>query len=103
MQRLAEDVSDPVSQKAAFTFLCRCVSIWGQPVLPTSTINGEARTESHGLPGFEGFIYERLIPTAFRVPSLPEFNLKDGQMLVVSQLQCMWDVLNIYCIFTGPP
>jgi exportin-T len=84
MQHLSEDVSDPVSQKAAFTFLCRCVSIWGQPLLPVVTANGNGQAESHGLPGFESFIYERLIPTAFRVPSLPEFNLKDGQMLVVS-------------------
>lgn len=77
MQRLAEDVSDPPSQKVAFMFFNRCVSTWGQP-----SNNGQAAQES--LPGFERFIYERLVPTAFRVPSLPDFNIKDGQMMVVS-------------------
>jgi exportin-T len=77
MQRLAEDVSDPPSQKVAFAFLNKCVSTWGQP-------SNDGQTAQDGLPGFERFIYERLVPTAFRVPSLPEFNLKDGQMMVVS-------------------
>ena len=81
MQRLAEDVSDPPSQKVAITFLSRCVTIWGQPIPDSSATNGQQHSE--GLPGFERFIYERLIPTAFRVPSLPNFNLKDGQMTVV--------------------
>ncbi|KAF9468102.1 armadillo-type protein [Collybia nuda] len=76
MQRLAEDVTDPPSQKVAFTFLNRCVSTWGQP-------SNDGQTAQDGLPGFERFIYEQLVPTAFRVPSLPEFNLKDGQMMVV--------------------
>ena len=79
MQRLAEDISDPPSQRAAFTFLNRCVTTWGQ--LPTSK---DGQTESHSLPGFDRFIYERLVPTAFRVLSLPAFNPKDGQMMVVS-------------------
>jgi len=39
---------------------------------------------NQNLPGFERFIYERLVPTAFHVPSLPNFNLKDGQVTVVS-------------------
>ncbi|KAF8227304.1 ARM repeat-containing protein [Tricholoma matsutake] len=78
MQRLAEDVSDPPSQKVAFTFLNRCVSAWGQ--LPASK---DGQTESSSLPGFDRFIYERLVPTSFRVLSLPEFNPKDGQMMVV--------------------
>jgi exportin-T len=84
MQRLAEDVTDPPSERAAFTFLGRCVNVWGQPDTTPSTVNGNAQAESRGLPGFEHFIYDRLIPSAFRVPSLPQFNLKDGQMLVVS-------------------
>ncbi|KAF8968103.1 armadillo-type protein [Flammula alnicola] len=73
MQRLAEDVLDPTSQKSALIFLSRCVTVWGQP----------AEHPRRSLPGFERFIYERLVPTAFRVPSLPNFNLKDGQMTVV--------------------
>jgi hypothetical protein len=73
MQQLIEDVSDPGSQKVAVIFLSRCVTAWG----------GESN-EDESLPGFDRFIYERLIPTAFRVPSLPGFNPKDGQMMVVS-------------------
>ncbi|PPQ68668.1 hypothetical protein CVT25_012322 [Psilocybe cyanescens] len=81
MQRLAEDVLDPSSEKVALMFLNRCVSVWGQPVDPSPGKNGQEASE--GLPGFERFIYERLIPMAFRVPSLPNFNLKDGQITVV--------------------
>jgi exportin-T len=83
MQHLAEDTSDPSSQKAALTFLGRSVTAWSQigPAVP----NGVGNPESEGgLPGFERFIYECLLPAAFRVPSLSTFNLKDGQMLGVS-------------------
>jgi len=83
MQSLAENVSDPVSQRAAFTFLGRCVSIWGQVGPAQAGPNGNTLTQSRGVPGFERFVYERLIPAAFRVLSSPQFNLKDGQMLVV--------------------
>ena len=71
MQQLIEDVSDPGSQKVAVIFLSRCVTAWG-------------RESNEALPGFDRFVYERLVPTAFRVPSLPGFNTKDGQMVVVS-------------------
>lgn len=83
MQKVAEDVSDPANQKVAIIFFSRCVTIWGQPMSDTLSSGGRGE----GLPGFEHFIYERLIPTAFRVPSLPNFNLKDGQMMVVRAWQ----------------
>ncbi len=83
MQQLAEDVSDPASEKAALTFLNRCVTVWGQSAENVPTGNEEG---IESLPGFERFIYERLVPTAFRVPSMPNFNFKDGQMTVVSVL-----------------
>ena len=85
MQQLIEDVSDPGSQKVAVIFLSRCITAWGMPIASSPVINGQGT--SQGLPGFDRFIYERLIPTAFRVPSLPGFNPKDGQMMVVS-LSC---------------
>lgn len=88
MQSLAENVSDPVSQRAAFTFLGRCVSIWGQVEPAQAEPNNNALTQSRGVPGFERFVYERLVPAAFRVLSSSQFNLKDGQMLVVS-VECM--------------
>ncbi|EGN99272.1 hypothetical protein SERLA73DRAFT_54418 [Serpula lacrymans var. lacrymans S7.3] len=77
MQHLAEDISDSSSQKAAFAFLGRCVSVWCQLDPEQSVPNEE------GLPGFERFVYERLVPAAFRVLSSPQFNPKDGQMSMV--------------------
>ncbi|KAF5342683.1 hypothetical protein D9611_001870 [Ephemerocybe angulata] len=81
MLGLAEDLSDTGSQKVALAFFTRCITVWGQPIpQPGSAPNG---TASQGLPGFERFIYERLVPSVFAVPSLPEFNIKDGQNVVV--------------------
>lgn len=94
MQRLAEDVSDPASEKTAIMFLNRSVTVWGQP---SSSENG--RETGHGLPGFERFIYERLVQTCFRVPSLPQFNLKDGQMMVV--LHEIANLLQVICKIRG--
>ncbi|KAL5504140.1 LOS1 [Sanghuangporus vaninii] len=77
---LAEDVSDPAVQRLAFSFLGRCVNIWGQ----ANVVNGDAEHTGQSLPGFETFIYDRLVPLAISVPSQPSFNIKDGQMLTVS-------------------
>jgi hypothetical protein len=89
MQQLVEDVQDPGSQKVAVVFLSRCVVFWGQPDLPAN----------QNLPGFERFIYERLVPTAFHVPSLPNFNLKDGQVTVVSSILLAWMAsFESYCV-----
>jgi exportin-T len=77
MLSLAEDASDPSSQKAAFVFFNKCVTCWGKPII-------ENAPDQEGLPGFGRFIYERIVPLAFRVPSSPDFNLKDGQTIVVS-------------------
>ena len=84
----AEDVSEPSAQRLAFTFLGRCVSIWGQA--NPELVNGEA---PQSLPGFDTFIYERLVPLAFSVPSNPSFNIKDGQMLVVSPTRIFAEVI----------
>lgn len=45
------------------------------------SVNGASSNGS--LPGFEQFMYERLVPMAFRIVSSPSFNLKDGQSLLV--------------------
>ncbi|TEB33368.1 KapM protein [Coprinellus micaceus] len=84
MLQLVEDLSDTRSQKAALSFFNRCISVWGQPVSPpnSASINGQ-QAESTGLPGFDRFIYERIVPTAFTVPSSPNFKLTDGQNIVV--------------------
>ncbi|KAI9566771.1 armadillo-type protein [Boletus coccyginus] len=78
--RYAQDLSDPHSQKSAFSFFGRCVQVWCNPQ-PLSTSASATRPQT--LPGFERFAYERLVPTAFAVLSSPQFNPKDGQMLMV--------------------
>jgi len=95
MQSLAENLLDPSSQRAALTFLSRCVGVWGQ-LGPSQPVPGDNRVaQSHGLPGFERFVYERLVPGAFGVLSSPQFNLKDPQMLTVRAIHCD---LNVWLI-----
>ncbi|CAL1716709.1 unnamed protein product [Somion occarium] len=79
VQRFAEDLTDTSSQRSAFQFLNRSVTAWVIPVDAGSS----AQAPTQGIPGFERFVYERLVPIAFSVLSSPQFNLKDGQMLVV--------------------
>jgi exportin-T len=76
MERSVVDLTDPAGQRSALQFLARCVNVWAV-ASPDGT--------PQALPGFEGFIYERLVPATFRVLSLPEFNTKDGQILLVSE------------------
>lgn len=83
IQQLARDISDPGSQRLAYQLLGRCVTVWAQP--PTAS-NGSAQPATQDLPGFNQFVYESLIPTSFSVLSSSEFNVKDGQMLVVGDL-----------------
>jgi exportin-T len=87
VQQFAGDTSDPACQKLALTFLSRCVTAWGQLDTPAPATNGKDQTHgiSDSLPGFDRFIYETIIPLAFRIPSMSNFNIKDGQMLVVSK------------------
>jgi len=76
MVRIAGDISDPPSEKAALLFLNRSITIWGQPLSSAPNGNGHVG-DQNGLPGFERYIYERIVTSVFSVPSLPEFNLKD--------------------------
>lgn len=85
MLQLAGDGSDTQSQRAAFTFLSKSVSVWGQ--LPSDATNGELVPGPQGVPGFEHFVYENVVPTAFAVLSLPNLNIKDGQVIVVSVIR----------------
>jgi exportin-T len=87
MQHIAKDSSDPSSQKAAFLFLTRCVGSYGMPITsPTSPTMQNGASQRTGLPGFERIVYEQLVPTAFAVPSAPDFNPKDGQTVAVRHL-----------------
>ena len=81
MLQLAGDGSDTQSQKASFAFLSKSVGVWGQP--SSDATNGGIVPGSHGVPGFERFVYDNVVPTAFAVLSQPELNIKDGQVLVV--------------------
>ncbi|KAF9066649.1 armadillo-type protein [Rhodocollybia butyracea] len=86
MRVLAEDASDSPNQRAAFNFLSRCVVVWAQPNPAPPATNGNSNhnpLNDMGLPGFERYIYERLVPTAFAVPSLPNLNPRDGQTITV--------------------
>ncbi|KAL6302369.1 ARM repeat-containing protein [Sparassis latifolia] len=83
MQRLTEDMADPGGEKAAFIFLGRCVTAWTQRIT-----DGDSQIPLPALPGFERFIYERLIPTAFAILSSPRFDVKDGQGVMVLHEIC---------------
>ncbi|KAF8589812.1 ARM repeat-containing protein [Ramaria rubella] len=79
--QIAQDFSDNNGQKLAFGFLSRAVTVWAQTA---SVTNGAANgVTSEEVPGFDRFVYEQLVPVAFKVPSAPEFNVKDGQMMVL--------------------
>jgi exportin-T len=93
MSGLAEDISDPSGQKSAFAFLSRCVQVWCQPAAGGQTVQG--------LPGFERFVYERLVPTAFVVLSSPQFNIKDGQMMVVCTIEYLSPVSYYLTSYSG--
>lgn len=80
---IASDVMDAQSQKFAFQFLARAISTWARP----AQVDGPNGAISESIPGFEQFVYEHLLPLAFKAPSLPEFNIKDGQMVMVNLLR----------------
>lgn len=94
MQSIAEDHSDPQSQKAVFMFFSRCVTTWAR--LPGDSSTAE-------IPGFDRVVYERLVPTAFTIPSAPTLNPRDGQTIVVG-VRCFRSTSNDVSIyFLGDP
>ncbi|QRV89824.1 exportin-T protein [Ceratobasidium sp. AG-Ba] len=82
---IAEDVSDPASVKSALSFLTKSTTAFAQdpsgpgaqpkPNAPAVTI------QLNVVPGYQTFIYERLVPLAFTIPASPSYNVKDGQTL----------------------
>ncbi|EJU04760.1 Xpo1-domain-containing protein [Dacryopinax primogenitus] len=93
LMRLAEIPSEPQAQKLAFIILSKAVAAWGvNPALPstngTSTPNGtngivRAPPSTQPIPGFDRFIYDQLIPLAFRVPLNPDLRFKDAETTLV--------------------
>jgi hypothetical protein len=51
---------------------------------------------NHSIPGYEMFLYDRLIPLAFELPNRQGFNLKDAQTLQVSVLNYTMMLLIFY-------
>lgn len=86
---IAGDFSDPPSQKVAWTVLARFTTHFGKTPAQFEASAAERAAaqlppeEYHPFPGYEGFIYDRLIPLAFELPNQPGFNIKDGQSLQV--------------------
>ncbi|WWC65824.1 uncharacterized protein I303_108446 [Kwoniella dejecticola CBS 10117] len=104
---LTQDCSDPGSQRFAFGFFARSVIAWGtspeaaaQPSvfaesamsnLSKAVANGNATaTNQHAiakedrakqaLPGYENFIYQRLLPACFEVPAQKEFKIRSSTL-----------------------
>ncbi|WRT69690.1 uncharacterized protein IL334_006680 [Kwoniella shivajii] len=100
---LTQDCSDPGSQRFAFGFFARSVIAWGTSpeaaarpsvfadsalsAMSKAVANGSAAaTNQHAiakeerakqaLPGYENFIYQRLLPACFEVPARKEFNIR---------------------------
>lgn len=81
--QVASDASDPPSQRVAWTLLARFTTHFGRAPNQEPIVSSRGETlETITIPGYETLIYERLIPMAFEVPSLPNF-LKDGQSVNV--------------------
>ena len=90
MLSIANDCSDPPSQKVAWTLLSRFTTHFGktpaqfEATAAERSAGGLPAEQYHPIPGYEGFIYEHLIRLAFELPNQPGFNIKDGQCLGVS-------------------
>ncbi|CDZ96539.1 Nuclear mRNA export factor receptor LOS1/Exportin-t (importin beta superfamily) [Phaffia rhodozyma] len=97
----ASEFGDPVLQKLAFGILSRVTIAWAtNPSAARVTLAGTQGVGSNVagplpttqvIPGFEGYIYDRLIPLCFEVPSNPAFRIKDGQAQLV-----MSEVVNLF-------
>ncbi|WWD20310.1 exportin-T [Kwoniella shandongensis] len=106
---LTQDYSDAGSQRLAFGFFARSVIAWGTSpeaaarpsVFAESAMSAQSKSVANGtaqptnqhlvakedrakqaLPGYENFVYQRLLPAAFEVPSRREFNFRGGQMVM---------------------
>ncbi|KAG8733054.1 pre-tRNA nuclear export protein [Ceratobasidium sp. 423] len=76
---IAEDLSDPASARLALTFLARSTVAFAQAADAPGASAPSAQLDA--VPGYQTFIYERLVPLAFGIPASPSFNIKDGQSL----------------------
>ena len=98
---LANGSSDPASQRQAIGFFARSIIAWGSTNAPSvfadSAASEYSRAVSAGtaqatnqhiiskedraaraFPGYEGFIYQRLLPLCFEIPANPKFRVNSG-------------------------
>ncbi|CEL55488.1 Exportin-T OS=Laccaria bicolor (strain S238N-H82 / ATCC MYA-4686) GN=LOS1 PE=3 SV=1 [Rhizoctonia solani AG-1 IB] len=76
---IAEDISDPGSSRVALAFLAKSTIAFAQDPSAPGASAPSVKTDT--VPGYQTFIYERLVPLAFGIPASPSFNIKDGQSL----------------------
>ena len=103
---IANDSSDSTSQRLAFSFFAKSVIAWGTSpdaatrpsVFADSAVSEKSKAVANGtslatnqhavgkearaaqaLPGYENFIYQRLMPACFEVPADPAFNIRSAQ------------------------
>ncbi|KAF8604237.1 KapM protein [Ceratobasidium sp. AG-I] len=85
---VAEDMSDPASAKLALSFLGRSTVAFAQapdaPGAQPKPNTPAVPVQVDVVPGYQSFIYERLVPLAFDIPASPSFNIKDGQVLTAT-------------------
>lgn len=106
LMQFANENGDPSSQRLAFAFFAKSVIAWGTSVeaanAPTvfadSALSAQSRAVANGtssatnqhsisrvdranqaVPGYETFIYQRLLPLCFEVPANEKFVLKSSQ------------------------
>lgn len=113
---MAQDSSDTASQRLAFSFFAKSVIAWGTSpkaatdpsVFAESAMSTHSKAVANGsgsasnqhavpkedraaqaLPGYENFIYQRLVPACFEVPANVNFSVNRSQ-LVRGVASTMW-------------
>lgn len=108
LYEIIKDNSDPASQRFGFAFFAKSVIAWGTSpesavkpsVFAESAMSNHSKAVANGsavptnqhaipkeeranqaLPGYENFIYQRLIPACFEVPANKEFNIRNAQLV----------------------
>jgi exportin-T len=108
LMELANEHSDPASQRLAFGFFSKSVIAWGTSpeaanapsVFADSALSAQSKAVANGsasatnqhaisrndrasqaVAGYESFIYQRLVPLCFEVPADRAFIFKSGQQV----------------------
>ncbi|OAQ25069.1 Xpo1-domain-containing protein [Linnemannia elongata AG-77] len=76
----AQDLSDIPVSRMAFGILLKAVNSWGSQ---GDDGGGDGTGEKLEAPGFYQFMYEHILRITFEVPMKPNFDLQDGQSVLV--------------------